>query len=212
MAAYCEIYDVRQELATGSGATTIASTWDRVLDQMAVEVSRLVDTYCKLEENAFLASGSETRYVDVKKSYCQEVWLPWPATTITTVGVDEDLDATYTTWTQGTDYYRWPYQDSGAPTSNPVLRLDVNTKSNGTKSYWQRGRRALEIAGVWGYSTTVPDLVRRACIIQVAEWYKLAMQGWSDTGGSPEFGELQISRKLDKASRDLVDEFKRYPV
>jgi hypothetical protein len=210
MSGYCEAFDVRQELAVGSGAGAVASTWERVFEQMIEEVSRLIDHYCLLEQNAFLASGSETRYVDGNGK--AELWLPWPATSITSVGVDEDLDATYTTWTQGTDYYRWPYQDAGMPTSNPILRLDVNRKMNGSKSVWQRGQKTVEIAGVWGYSTAVPDLVARACKTQVAEWYKLAMAGWSDTGGSPEFGELQYPRKLDKAVMTLIEPFKRYPV
>jgi hypothetical protein len=90
--------------------------------------------------------------------------------------------------------------------------LDVNRKTNGSKSVWQRGQKTVEIAGVWGYSTTVPDLVARACKTQVAEWYKLAMAGWSDTGGSPEFGELQYPRKLDKAVMTLIEPFRMYPV
>lgn len=210
--AYCSAFDVRQEIATGSGADSVSEKWDYALWQMAVECSRLIDGYCLLEENAFLASGSETRYPDVKTAGCTEFWLPWPATSITSVGVDEDLDATYTTWTLNTDYYLWPYQDAGMPTSNPILRLDVNRKTNGTKSTWQRGQRTLEIAGVWGYSTSVPDLVARACKMQVAEWYKLAMQGWSDTGGTPEYGELSYPRKLDKAVMTLIEQFRWYPI
>ena len=210
MSAYCEAYDVRQELAVGSGADTTSGQWDRVIENMAEECSRLLDAYCGLEENAFLASGSETRYVDGNGE--AELWLPWPATSITSVGVDEDLDATYTTWTLNTDYYLWPYQDAGAPTLNPILRLDVNRKTNGSKSRWQCGQRTLEIAGVWGYSTTVPDLVHRAAVIQVANWYKLAMQGWSDTGGAPEFGTLEYPHKLDKSVAMLVDRYKRYAI
>jgi hypothetical protein len=196
--AYCTGFDVRQELATGSGASDISAKWDYTLWQMAVECSRLIDHYCLLEEGAFLASGSETRYVDGNGR--AELWLPWPATSITSVGVDEDLDATYTTWTLNTDYYPWPYQDSGMPSTS------------GSKSVWQAGQRTLEIAGVFGYSTSVPDLVARATKIQVAEWYKLAMQGWSDTGGSPDFGELSYPRKLDKVAMTLIEPFKRYPI
>jgi hypothetical protein len=199
-------------MASGSGASEISPKWDYVIWEDALACSRLIDSFCKLEENAFLASGSETRYVDVETSGVTELWLPWPATSITSVGVDEDLDATYTTWTLNTDYYLWPYQDSGMPSSNPILRLDVNRKTTGSKSTWQRGQRAIEIVGVWGYSTAVPDLVRRACMTQVAQWYKLAMQGWSDTGGTPDFGELRYHKKLDQETMDWLEDYRWYPI
>jgi hypothetical protein len=48
--------------------------------------------------------------------------------------------------------------------------------------------------------------------MQVAEWYKLAMQGWSDTGGTPEFGELQYPRKLDAAVMKLIEPYRQYPI
>ena len=208
--AYCDTSDIRQELAVGSGAGQVSATWERVLNQMAEECSRLIDHYCGLEEDAFLATGSETRYVD--GNGCAELWLPWPATSITAVAVDEDAAQSYTSWTQGTDYFRHPYQDSGMPSSNPIMRLDVNLLPTGSKSHWPRRQRSVQIAGVWGYSTTPPDLVRRACAIQVTQWYKLAMQGWSDTGGAPEFGELQYPRKLDKACMTLIEPFRWYPI
>jgi hypothetical protein len=208
--AYCTAFDVRQEIATGSGADSVSPKWDYMLWQMALECSRLVDGHCGLEANAFLASGSETRYVDGSGGV--ELWLPWPATSISAVSVDESAAQSYTSWTQGTDYFRWPYQDSGMPSGNPILRLDINRLTTGGKSVWPRRQRAVQIAGVWGYSTAVPDLVARACKTQVAEWYKLAMQGWSDTGGTPEFGQLEYPRKLDSMVMKLLDEFRRYPV
>jgi len=211
MDAYCTAFDVRQEVAVGSGADSISAKWDRVLWNMAVECSRLIDVYCNLEENAFLASGSATRYMDGNGDL--ELWLRWPATSISAVSVEETAGSgTYTSWTQGTDYFRWPYQDDTGLAVNPVLRLDVNTKSNGTKSVWYSGQRTVQLTGVWGYSTSVPDLVARACKMQCAEWYKLAAQGWSDSGGAPEFGELQYPKKLDPAVIKLIDRYRRYPL
>ena len=209
MSQYCEAYDIRNELAIGSGADVTSGQWDRALDAMAEECSRLIDAYCNVEDNAFLASGSATRYVDGDGS--TQLWLPWPAVSISAVAVEE-TDGTYTTWTQATDYYRWPYQDDSGLTLNPILRLDVNRKSDGDKSRWTAGQRRVRIAGVWGVSSTVPDLVRRACIIQCANWYKMAMQGWSDTGGSPEFGQLEYPHKLDKSVVELVKRYKRHVI
>ena len=143
--AYCTALDVRKELAAGSGASDISEKWEDVLWDMAVEASRLIDTYKGLEENAYLASGSATRYVNGNDRV--RLWLPWPAVSISEVAVEES-DGTYTTWTQSTDYYRWPYQDDSGLTNNPILRLDVNDKSDGNKSVWIRGPRRVKITGV----------------------------------------------------------------
>jgi hypothetical protein len=206
--AYCSSFDVRQELASGSGASDVSAKWGYVIWQMCVECSRLIDHYCGLEDNAFLASGSATRYVD--GNGLEHLWLPWPATSISAVAVDESLAGSYTSWTEDTEYFLWPYQDDTGLTTNPITRLDINRRTDGTKSAWYAGQKTVQVTGVWGYSTTVPDLVARACKMQVAQWYKLAMQGWSDSGGMPEFGQMQYPRKLDKQTMDLIDRYRRY--
>ncbi len=207
MTAYTHAYNVRQELAIGSGADAIDDQWDRALEAMAEECSRLIDWYCIVEENAFAATASATRYVDGNGR--TELWLPWPAVSVSAVSVEES-DGTYTAWTQGTDYYRWPYQDDSGLTINPILRLDVNAKSDGSKASWTAGQKRVKVTAVFGITATPPELVERACKQQVAQWYKLASHGWSDTGGSPDFGELQYPRKLDASVMKLLGPYRRY--
>ena len=201
--AYCTAFDTRGELSQGTGTATINAMTAHWIWEDCVAVSRLIDRYAIVEDDAYQASGSETRYVNGSGKV--RLWLPWPATSISAVSVEE-TDGTYTSWTEDADWYEYPYQDSGAPTPNPILRLDVNEKSDGSKSVWTVGQKRVKVVAVWGMATSVPDIIARAAKIQVAQWYKLAMQGWSDTGGSPEFGQLEYPRKLDKAVKLLVDQ------
>ena len=194
--AYCSALDVRKELAIGSGESEISQVYDDAIWDMCVEASRLIDRYKRLEDSAYLATSSETRYIDGSGSVRQR--LPWPAVSISEVAVEES-DGTYTTWTTS-DYYTWPYAGS-----EPILRLDVNTKSDSNKSVWTFGPKRVKITAVWGVAATPPDLIARACKIQVAQWYKLASQGWSEAGGVAEFGELNYPKKLDSAVVKLVD-------
>ena len=196
--AYCTAMDVRMELAAGSGQAAIGQVHEDVIWDMCVEVSRLIDRYKGVEDNAYNAgSASAARYVDGNDS--MRLQLPWPAVSISEVAVEE-TDGVYTAWAS-TDYFTWPYHGSG-----PITRLDVNDKSNGSKSVWTSGPKRIKVTGVWGVTAMPPDLIARAAKIQAAQWYKMAQQGWSETGGTIEFGELEYPKKLDRAVKTLADQ------
>lgn len=194
--AYATALDVRKELASGSGASAISQAYDDVLWDMLVEASRLIDAYKNVEAGGYMAAGSEARYFDGNgKGW---LWLDGsPAVSISAVAVEE-VDGTYTTWA-ATDYLTWPYNET------PIRRLDVNAKTGGTKSSWTPGAKRVKITGVWGWSTTPPELIARAAKIQAARWYKQAMQGWSDVGGPPTMGILRYTRQLDEDVKTLLD-------
>lgn len=193
--AYCTAFDVRQELAVGSGQAVISEKHDQVVWEMCLEASRLIDRYKHLEDGAYMASGEATRYFDGTGNAW--LWLDaMPAVSLSTVEVEE-TDGTWTAWTSD-DYYTWPYNDT------PIRRLDVNPKSVGNKSAWTSGPRRVKLTGVWGISTSVPEMIARACKIQVALWYKRAMMGWSDVGGMEAMGILRYPRELDRDVRALL--------
>jgi len=193
--AYADAYEVRQELATGSGKAVISEKWDNTLWNMCVDASRLVDEYKGVEYGAYLASGSEARLVD-GNGRCK-LWLPWSAVSVSLVEVEE-TDGTYTTWTQDTDYFLYPYN------SGPYWRLDVNPKSTSTKSVWTYGPRRVRVTGVWGISTSTPSIVVRAVKMQVGIWYNMVKTGWSNESASDTFGRKRYPTKLDPAVMDLV--------
>lgn len=191
--AYCTAFDVRQELAVGSGNAAVNDDWDDVLWDLCVSCSRLIDAYKDVEEGAYLASGSEVRYFDGPGD--GYLWLDTPAVSVSLVEVEE-TDGTWTSWAAA-DWWSWPYNAS------PIKRLDVSDRVGGAKSVWDRGPKRVRVTGVWGISTTVPSLVEQAARIQVARWYKRAMQGWADSGGSVEFGALAYGSTMEGLDRDV---------
>lgn len=199
MDAYCTAFEVRQELAAASGQVTISEKHDQVLWEMALEASRLIDGYKEVPDGSYLASGSAVRYFNGTGDAF--LWLDGsPAVSISQVEVEE-TDGTWTVWA-ATDYRTWPYNET------PLRRVDVSHRAESNKSAWTDGRYRVRITGVWGVSTTVPYLVARACKTQVALWYKKAMQGWSESGGAPQFGMLRYRRELDREIMAILDRAK----
>ncbi|MCU0515230.1 MAG: hypothetical protein MUE40_21970 [Anaerolineae bacterium] len=55
----------------------------------------------------------------------------------------------------------------------------------------------VRITARWGYSATVPPMVKQAAIAQASRWYKRGQVGWSDTTSNEATGQLQYRRVLD---------------
>ena len=195
-AAYCSAFDVRQEMSIGSGEASTGPEHDYNLWNMAQEASRLIDAYKNVPEESYLASGSVIRYFDGPG----DAWL-WlddsPAVSISLVEVEE-TDGTWTSWA-ATDWRAWPYNET------PIRRVDVSHRTASNTSAWTSGEYRVRLTGVWGVTEDVPELVARACKIQVARWFKKAMQGWSDEGGAAPFGLLRYPRQLERDVRELLD-------
>lgn len=194
--AYCTAFEVRQELATGSGQASISQEHDEVVWNMCEEASRMIDDYKRVDHGAYLASASSVRYFTGSGGVRQRID---PAVSISEVAVEE-TDGSYTTWTEDTDFFTWPYHGDG-----PILRLDVNTKSGSTKSTWTPGPKRVKVTAVWGVSATVPGQVGRACLITAARWFKRAQAGWQDAGGMAEMGQLIYTKEMDPEARKLLD-------
>jgi hypothetical protein len=62
-----------------------------------------------------------------------------------------------------------------------------------------RGVPTVQVTAKWGYSVLVPDVIREACIVQSARWFRRGLSQWSDTIGSPDFGQLMYRQPLDPA-------------
>jgi hypothetical protein len=195
LTVYCTAFDVRQELAAASGQAAIDEAHDEVLWDMAVQASRLIDRYKDMAAGAYLASGSAIRYFDGTGD--PDLWID-PATSVTKVEVEE-TDGAWTQWA-ATDYRSWPYNDT------PTRMLQVSDRADCTKGAWMRGPRRVRVTGVWGWSTTVPALIERACRTQVARWYKRAMQGWADVGGQAEMGTLRYVQRIDPDVELILDQ------
>lgn len=197
---YTTLQKVKNDLEAASG--TYTSSNDVAITSMISEASRLIDRYKRVEDGSYKTAdhgSDETRYYFGSGRLRQEID---PATSITTVSVEE-TDGTYTTWTASTDFFYWPYNYSTL--GEPIRALEVNTKSGTTKSVWTFGPQRIKVIGKFGISSAIPTDIERACKIQVQRWLKRAQQGWADAGANRELGSLTYVKQLDPDVKVVLD-------
>jgi hypothetical protein len=189
---YANSLDIRQELMAGASDDSEIGTYDDdIIWDMCEEASRMIDDFKRVDHGAYIASSSTTTYYFGTGAEWQTIA---PHVSVSAVAVEE-TDGTYTSWTENTDFYLWPYDYSAR--DEPIQALEVVRKAGSSKSVWQHGPRRIRVTGVRGISSTVPPAVQRAARITVSRWYKRAQQGWQDAGASAELGQLIYVRELD---------------
>lgn len=168
-----------------------SNTEDELLIALCKAASRMIDNYLGRKPRSFYSSTDSTLYFT--GSGGDELWIPELAATPTSVSVAEtgDLD-TYTLWSSS-DYFEWPY--NYADEEVPIMRLDINP--DGAEDYWPNYPKAVKIVGKFGFSTTPPEEIKLATIIQTVRWFKRNQQSWADTGAIVELGQLRYTQKLD---------------
>lgn len=184
------------------------------MDALALRASRLIDKVCKAEDGFFYANTDQTRYFD--GSGCLEQLVDSLAGAPTKVEVAEtgivddasDTGGTYTTWASR-DYRCWPY--NAIKQGRPYLRLDLDIL-NGSKATWWSFPKSVKITGPFGYSTTVPDLIKQATITQVARWWKRGQQAFQDAGAIVELGQLRFVKQLDPDVEVAVAGFMEFTI
>jgi hypothetical protein len=181
---YATLAEVKAQLGEPEVATS--TDYDVMLTAQITAVSRLIDREVGKWAGFFYPTTDATAYY-YDGNGTKELWIDEFAS-ITTLKVSEEgglSSSDYSTWSSS-DYVTFPYNDT------PIIRLDVDTL-NGSKLYWYPYRKAVEVTGIRGYSTTPPDDVNQACIIQAARWFMRAKQAWADTGASPDFGQITVN-------------------
>lgn len=177
--------------------------------QMATFVtaaSRLIDLEVGRWEGFFYpTSDSVTFYYDGSGGDEQEIdeFASISAVSVSEQGGTASTD--YTAW-GSSDYFVAPY--NYVVTGKPITQLVVDP--NGSKAGWYRYRKSVQVTGIPGYRTTVPDAIALACRMQSVRWFMRAKQGYQDTGASAEIGGLKFTSKLelDADIRQLLHPFK----
>lgn len=124
---------------------------DAALLRMIEEISRKIDGHCGRVFYRYTA----TRYFSGNDG--ETLLLPEDLIAVTTLKEDVNGDATYGTAWATTDYELYPYEAeptgaAGLQTVQPYWKLEVNRRSNGTKTRFGQGQKRFELAGRWGYS------------------------------------------------------------
>lgn len=203
MADYCTVQDVKDMLPESGLASS--TDYDAMLQTNITAVSRLIDREVGRWQNFFYPSTSdESRYYDgnsVNELYIDE------CISITEVAVSDNgalASSDYTAWSSS-DYIVWPY--NYAAESLPIMRLDVDYY-NGSYIDWGLYPKCVRVTGVFGYSTTPPEDIKQACIIQCGRWYMRAKQAWQDAGASAQTGQMFYVQRLDPDVAEILSPYK----
>lgn len=115
--------------------------------------SRAIDEHCGRRfyaktETKYLDGEAYTqpiidRYTEQLVSYAVGLKVP-DLLSVNTLKLDSDRDAVYEDALALTDYVLYPYEDY------PKTRIDLDQRQ-GDYTYWPRGQKAIEIAGLWGH-------------------------------------------------------------
>lgn len=191
-------YITVEDLQTDSPSIEWPGTYDKLVTELIVQASRWIDKETMRKEGAYKVSTASARYYDGNG-------LPWirvdeMAEAPTAVAVNENADmATYTAWS-ASDYFLTPYNFP------PYTKLHIDSL-NGTKSIFYRYPKAVKVTAKFGYSTEVPALIKRACIIQVTRWLLRAQQGYQDVGAITELAQLNYVSELDPDVKLIILQF-----
>lgn len=178
MADYTTLAEVKAEIPDGPFSTT---DYDAQITSLITVASRLIDKYLGVWPSYFASTSEETRYFDGTGS--QEVKVD-DLISITSLAVAETGDTDYTTWTTSDmDYYVRPYNYAGL--GLPISHIVVD--HNGDQYSIPPFPKALQITGVFGFSSTPPELVAQATRVQVIQWLMRSKQGWQNTGANESF-------------------------
>lgn len=117
------------------------TTYDPLLTRMASHASRLIDTAAGRQFYPEVA----TKYVD--GSGYHDLWLPESVLSISALAMSDDQGYSYlNTLVENTD---WWASDGTIYGRSPTQLLVINP--NGSYGSFYAGRRAVRIAGVWGW-------------------------------------------------------------
>ena len=157
---YCTLAEFKAELTTQSISTN--ATNDAVIEDMIEAASRHIDN--ETRRRFYANTNDETRYYTTKNP--ERVFTD-DIQSITTLKLDLDLDRTYETTLATTDYDLMPTNASlnGEPyTWIERSPLGVYPFPSQTKG--------IQIVGKFGYSSTTPDDIKRACLGIVMSLYQ----------------------------------------
>ena len=179
---------------------------DEVLKDVITGVAREIDIYTG---TCFYDPGSDdTRYYTAEDS--RKCWID-PATTITSVATDDNLDRTWaTSWTEDTHFETWPY-NANALRGLPYARIDRIPLGDYS---FPRSAKAVKVVGRFCYNasadaeSTIAD-VKRAAILQCVRLFKRKDAPFGVLGPT-EIGQVSVLPGLDPDVKRILDNYSVY--
>lgn len=201
MADYCTSTDVKANPDLGISSTDL-TTYDVVLGSLITQASRMIDEYLGKWPNYFSPSTDATvRYYTAHNHVALDID---EAVSVSEVAVSEGGEVTstgYTAWA-ATDYFLWPYNSSD--TNEPYRRIEVDNL-NGSKFSFFGYPKGVRITGVFGYSSSIPETIKRACVAQTIFMFQADKQAYQNAGAGGEVGSLSYDGELHPIVKRLLD-------
>jgi hypothetical protein len=175
---------------------------DAALERVIGTVSRWIDKWCG--RRFWVNAADEARYYTARFShtvYTDDI------VSVTTLGTDDDGDRAYENTWASTDYDLRP--DNAALDGAPYTCIAV--APNGVYSFPSGVAKGVKILGKFGWSTTLPDLVREACLIQCTRVYRRRDAPFGITGAN-EMGQSVMINRLDPDVTMMLDTYRRISV
>lgn len=198
---YCTVAQVKADLPDSPLFSSSDTTYDAVISVMITAASRLIDKEVGRWDGFFYpTTDSQTRYFDGSGEIEQDIDECISLTSVAVAESGGTGSTDYTSWTENTDFYVWPYNYSNL--AQPIAKLVIDW--NGDKSTWTRYRKAVKVTGIFGYALTPPKDVTQACKIQTMRWYMRAKQAYQDGSANAEIGQMIYVQQLDPDIREIL--------
>jgi len=193
MSNYIQLEDLR-------GYLDIDLTSDNPLLQEAIEDAA---AYIDAQTNRHFEAETDTRYFDSSaRDRCNSRLLNLFGDDLLTVTTLTNGDSSATA-IAATKYWLVP-RNSGPPYHGILLKTDIADYWEWDTDYW------VTIVGTWGYSTTVPDDIRRATAVLAAYFYRQKDAQMFETTAIVESGAIAIPQGIPATVDRVIQRYKRY--
>lgn len=198
MADYCTLAEIKAQIPESIYATV--TTYDAAISPLITTASRLIDRLMGRWDN-FFSGSSETRYFNGVQGDCIQID---EFVSVSAVYVSEQGGVASGSYTQlaATDFYPEP---ANATLNHRPYNALVMDYINGAELAWFPFRKAVKVVAVFGWSSTPPQEVKQACIIQTIRWVMRSKQMYQDTGADAAMGPLIFKgTELDPDVKSLL--------
>lgn len=186
--AYCTAAEVRAQIQksdTGDDSTITA---------IIAAAEEAINNFCN-RPDGFVAPGTAVARIFPGGGEAV-LWIDECAAVTAVAAKESPDDSSYTAWAS-TDWLAGS-GDPDFPDYNRTPYQWIRVTPGGVYGVFPASRwPVVQVTAKWGYATTVPDVVKQACITQAARWYKRGQGAWSDTLASADFGMLMFRQQLD---------------
>ena len=199
---YCTLDELKRDLWPDDVVPDDVN--DAKLASVITGISREIDAFCG---TVFYDPGSDdTRYYTSPDGHSVRID---PATTITSVATDDNLDRTYgTTWTASTHFETWPY-NANAFGGLPVTRLDRAPLSAYS---FPVTPRSVKVVGRFCYnasasaSATLSD-IKQAALLKCVRMFKRKDAPFGVLGPT-EAGQISVIPGFDPAELRILNNYR----